>query len=154
MQLWRICRAAYRDSAFSGAGAEQTGGRWNDRGTPLVYASENLSLAALELFVHVAPNCLPDDLIAIRATLPDTVTSEELSVSGLPKSWREYPAPAELPALGMAWLRRGKSLVLLVPSAINPVERNILLNPAHRERSLLQIHETIPFRFDPRMFGK
>lgn len=154
MIIWRICRAKYEASAFSGMGAEKTGGRWNYKGQSVVYASENLSLAVLELFVHVAPNIIPTDLISVRATFPDSIPTERVAVDDLPSYWRDYPAPSELQEIGSNWLRRQKSLILIVPSAINPLESNILVNPSHPAISRLKVSAGQPFRFDPRMFGK
>lgn len=154
MDLWRICRAKHETGAFTESGAEKTGGRWNHKGHPMVYASENLSLAALELFVHVSPEIIPADLISIRGRLPNSVSAVELVESNLPNNWREYPAPVELQTIGTDWLRSGKSLVMVVPSAINPLERNFLLNPSHPEIKKLKINNRQPFQFDPRMFGK
>lgn len=154
MKVWRICRSKYQSSAFNGAGAERTGGRWNHKGHQVIYTSENLSLAALELFVHVSPGCLPEDLISICGHLPDNVSIEELKISDLPKDWRAYPASDELKKLGCDWLASMSSLVLRVPSAINPIEANILLNPAHPEMNKLTIQPAQSFHFDARMFGK
>ncbi len=78
----------------------------------------------------------------------------EIVESDLPNNWREYPAPEELQTIGTDWLRGMKSLVLVVPSAINPQEKNILLNPAHQEMKKLKVETSQPFQFDPRMFGK
>ena len=154
MDLWRICRSKYEASAFTGSGAEQTGGRWNFKGFPIIYSSENLSLATLEMFVHVSPETLPADLISVRGILPDSISAEEIQESDLPSNWRDYPAPVDLQALGTEWLRKRSSLALRVPSAINPQERNILLNPAHPEIKKLKVESGRPFHFDPRLFGK
>ena len=154
MDVWRISRSKYEPSAFTGYGAETTGGRWNYKGHPIIYTSENLSLAALELFVHVSPGTMPADLISIRGKLPDSVSVEEIKDSDLPGNWREYPAPAELQTIGTDWLHGQTSLVLIVPSAINSLEKNILLNPAHPEIKKLKVENGQPFQFDPRMFGK
>jgi RES domain-containing protein len=154
MDVWRICRSKYAASAFSGRGAEKTGGRWNHKGYAMVYASENLSLAALELFVHVSPGTMPADLVSIRGELPDSVSIEEIDEAALPDNWRVYPAPAALQRLGTEWLLGQTSLVLIVPSAITLLERNILLNPAHPEIKQLRLEAGRPFHFDPRMFGK
>jgi len=154
MDVWRICRSKYETSAFTGGGAEKTGGRWNHKGRAMIYASENLSLAALELFVHVSPGIIPADLISVRGKLPDSISAEEIKASDLPRNWREYPALAELQTMGTDWLRGQTSLVLIVPSAINSLEKNILLNPAHREFRKLKVENGQPFHFDPRMFGK
>jgi len=120
----------------------------------MVYASENLSLGALELFVHVAPGNIPADLISIRGKLPDLISTSEIVEIQLPKNWREYPAPVELQSIGTDWLRGRTSLVLIVPSAINSLEKNLLLNPQHPQFKRLKVEMGQPFRFDPRMFRK
>lgn len=154
MKVWRICKSKHRSLAFSGLGAEKTGGRWNYKGYPVVYTSENLSLAALELFVHVSPESIPADLIAICGALPDSVSIKEVKISDLPAGWRQYPALAKLKQIGTDWISGQSSLALKVPSAINSQEMNILLNPAHSEMKKLKIGDEQPFHFDPRLFGK
>jgi RES domain-containing protein len=42
--------------------------------------------------------------------------------------------------------------VLVVPSAIVPQERNVLLNPAHRDFRVIRRGAPEPFSFDPRMW--
>jgi len=54
-EAWRIVKAKHAATAFSGEGAAKTGGRWNSRGVPVVYASSTKSLAALETLVHLNP---------------------------------------------------------------------------------------------------
>jgi len=53
MILYRICKAKYAKTAFSGAGGLDAPGRWHHKGQAIVYASATLSLAALEYFVHL-----------------------------------------------------------------------------------------------------
>ncbi len=154
MDVWRICRSKHEASAFRGRGAEKTGGRWNHKGHAMVYTSQNLSLAALELFVHVSPGSMPADLVSLRGQLPDWVSIEQIDEAALPDNWRVFPAPTELQRLGTEWLLGQTSLVLIVPSAITPLERNILLNPAHPEIKQLSLEAGRPFHFDPRRFGK
>lgn len=149
---WRICRARYLHSAFTGVGAESSGGRWNSRGVRMVYASANLSLAALELFIHVEPRMVPNDLISLRASIPATASVRRVHEEELPANWHVYPAPTALQELGSAWVNSAESLALLVPSAANPEESNVLLNPQHHEMADVHIHPPKPFRFDPRMF--
>ena len=50
---WRIIKARYAKSAFDGEGARQFGGRWNSPGVPIIYTSSSMSLAALEMLVHL-----------------------------------------------------------------------------------------------------
>jgi RES domain-containing protein len=66
--VWRITRAAYQ--ALDGEGARLHGGRWNPEGVPVVYTSTTLSLAALEYLVHVDPEDVPGDLVAMRIRIP------------------------------------------------------------------------------------
>jgi RES domain-containing protein len=152
MLVWRICKQKRVHDAVSGIGAEQHGGRWNHKGDRLVYTSTSLSLATLELFVHLQPNDLPDDLYAVMATIPDAASTEVLTIADLPKNWRDYPAPASLQDIGSIWIHEQRSLILIVPSAVNPEERNLLLNPLHREIATISDIQSKPFQFDPRMW--
>ena len=152
MQVWRICAQRHVPSALSGIGAEKHGGRWNHKGDRMVYTSSSLSLATLELFVHLEPACLPNDLYSIVVTIPDTASFEELSLADLPANWRNYPAPATLQDIGSQWLRERRSLVLAVPSAMNPEEKNFLLNPLHPQSGTVVDIVSKPFHFDPQMW--
>ena len=50
---FRITKTKYLESAFSGDGARLTEGRWNRVGSRMVYLGSSLSLATLELFIHI-----------------------------------------------------------------------------------------------------
>ncbi|MBV9505575.1 MAG: RES domain-containing protein [Acidobacteriia bacterium] len=52
-------------------GATVAGGRWNPIGTPMLYAAEHLSLACLEILVHLDKGQLPRDYVWSKAELPD-----------------------------------------------------------------------------------
>ena len=151
IEVWRICSRRHARDAFSGSGARLYGGRWNPPGVALVYTAGSLSLAALELFVHLDPADLPPDLVAISATIPDGVAVETIAMDSLPPRWREYPAPPATQEIGKQWASRGETAVLSVPSAVIPQERNLLLNPAHPRFSRVQVHRPERFRLDPRM---
>ncbi len=150
MQVWRVCSKKYQ--RFDGAGARLYGGRWNAPGIAVVYASDSLALAALELFVHVDVDLMPTDLVAVKADIPDNLETITLKAERLPRNWRRYPAPDTLKAIGTAWAARCASAILTVPSAIIPEEHNYLLNPAHRDFKHVRLHKPIPFHFDPRMW--
>ena len=149
MELWRLCRR--RHAAFDGEGARRAGGRWNRKGSAVVYASESLSLAALELLVHCDPSLLPTDLVAIRAKVPDGVAIRRVEEKDLPRDWRAYPAPPSLAEIGTAWIAAGDTAVLTVPSCLVPKERNALLNPAHGEFRRIRVGRPEAFSFDPRL---
>ncbi len=150
---WRLTTRRDPAAAFDGEGARLYGGRWNRVGTPLVYASEHLSLAVLELFVHLDPEDAPRHLYRFRVELPDDAV-ERLPRARLPRRWREHPAPDATAALGSEWAARGGRLALAVPSAIVPDESNFLLNPAHPRFRELDVGAGEPFSLDPRMWKR
>ncbi len=149
MRVWRLCKKAH--AIFDGEGARRAGGRWNRRGAPIVYTSQSLSLAALELLVHADPAFLPGDLVAIPADVPDALRIESIEAAALPRDWRRYPAPEALADRGSEWARAARSPVLSVPSAIVPQERNFLLNPAHPDFRRIRPGKPEPFDFDGRL---
>lgn len=150
MISWRLCRRPY--ARMDGEGARRYGGRWNRRGTPVVYLASSLSLACLEYFVHVASDLLPADLVSLRVTIPDDAPREVIERSTLPRSWRHYPGPESLQDLGDDWASRGDSLVLTVPSVVLPEETNVLLNPRHPRMTDVLAARPRAFSFDPRMW--
>jgi RES domain-containing protein len=157
MRVWRICRAPYADEAFSGEGARRFGGRWNSRGVRMVYASTSLSLAAIELFVHLEPGQAPSDLVYLSATLPDGEPARTIQQTELPPDWwsDDIAVSGESAReLGDAWIRSRSSLAMQVPSVPIRVEWNVLLNPLHSRMSEMQIEPAQPFVFDARMFQR
>ncbi len=152
MKVWRLCKRAH--AAFDGEGARRAGGRWNRRGTPVVYASQTLSLAALEMLVHADLSLLPPDLVAIAAELPEALAVARIEEAALPRSWRHYPPPEALARLGTDWARGLSSAALSVPSALVPAERNFLLNPLHPDFRKIRVGRPEPFSPDPRLYRK
>ncbi len=152
MRVWRLCRRKH--AAFDGEGARLAGGRWNRKGTAVVYVSETLSLAALEYLVHLDIALAPDDLVAAPAEIPDALPVTRLEAADLPRGWRRYPAPEALGELGTAWASARRTAVLSVPSAVVPQERNLILNPAHPDFPKIRPHPPERFSFDPRLLGR
>jgi RES domain-containing protein len=150
--LWRICKRRRASTAFDGEGAKLYPGRWNPKGVPVVYCASSLSLATLEYFVHVNPEEVPDDLVSIRAELPESVAIERVDRKALPRTWRDYPAPGKLKDIGGEWADSKRSVVLEVPSVVTPGEANLVINPIHPEFARLTPARPEAFAFDPRMF--
>ena len=150
MRVWRIASAAY--ASFDGEGARRYGSRWTPRGHPAIFTSATLSLAVLERFVNTDPDLEPGTLVSIAVDIDAAIHVEVVDPGELPADWRVYPAPASLAARGERWLRGLTSAVLSVPSAVVPVERNFVINPAHADFATLTIHPPEPFSFDPRMW--
>lgn len=150
--LWRLVKTRHAATAFSGDGARRYGGRWNARGTSVVYLSGGLSLAALELFVHLTPEDARLQFSAIRVDVPAAIAAAQLSVAELPANWRDEPPPDSCKALGSNWIEKAEAALLRVPSIIVPSEFNYLLNPAHQDFRKIIAHAPQPFGFDARMW--
>ncbi len=152
IRVWRLCKRKYAAQAFTGQGAKLYGGRWNEEGLAMVYTADSLALAALETFVHLDPELLPNDYVAVAADLPAQLRLTRLRLNDLPADWRRYPAPDVLRGIGSDWLRARKAAVLAVPSVVVPQEENYLLNPEHKDFGKIVRHVAVPFKFDPRMW--
>lgn len=147
---WRITRKKYLDQAFSGEGAKIWGGRWNPAGYPAVYCAENLSLAILELIVHLEDDIDIESFIAIPVSY-DSKTVRTLEYSQLPEAWDHLPISPASMRIGKEWLDEKKFLALKVPSIIVPIDSNYILNPLHPDFSQIKIGEPQEIRFDPRI---
>ncbi len=124
---------------MSGTGAFRSGGRWNSPGRHVVYASGHLSLAMLELLVHVddaeALLGIPHSYRSIGFTADDVAT---LAEDDLPSAWNARPEARASKLAGDEWLDSRSTLVLAVPSVIVPPDLryepsylNYLINPRH-----------------------
>jgi RES domain-containing protein len=152
MRVWRICNVRHAATAFSGEGARLFSARWNPAGVPMVYASTSLSLATIEVLVHLGAEDTPDELVSIEAELPvDEESCERIDLRGLPEDWRKEKHPA-LPLIGAEWVLARRSLVLLAPSVAVDGEWNALVNPEHPDAAKIKVAKAKPFRFDERMF--
>jgi RES domain-containing protein len=100
--------------------------------------------------VHVDPEIVPDDLVAITIDAPDDA-SEIVDAVSLPLGWERVPDHAACRDIGDAWLREGRSLALRVPSAPIPEEPNVILNPRHAAASSVRVVGERRFFFDPRL---
>ena len=149
--LWRIARAAH--TSLDGEGARLYGGRWSSQGIAVVYTASHLSLAALEYLVHIDPDDVPDDLVALGLQMPDDATELACGPADLPAGWRQTPPPPECQEVGDRWMREGQHPLLRVPSVLVPEESNVLINPAHSDARGIRVAVSRPFSFDPRLPG-
>lgn len=94
---------------------------------------------------------LPRDMVLIEVEIPLSVSMETIELGGLPKGWDGAVPIDATRVIGTEWQLRDASAVLSVPSAIVPHEHNYLLNPDHRDFSLIEFTAPVPFAFDPRL---
>lgn len=149
MIVYRISKKKWAKD-LSGTGAENAGGRWNPKGIPVLYTSVYSSLAILELLVHLDHDLLPNDLVVSRIFIPDG-SVKELSLADLPKNWRDSPAPDPLKEWGRNWINANVHLALKVPSAVNPLEHNYILNVKHPLFSQVSVDRSAITRLDSRL---
>ena len=150
--VWRMLTARFADNAFSGEGARLFGGRWNLKGTPIVYTAGSQSLAVLEMMTQDEP--LRARYLMIPAMLPKELKIDKVVSSQLPANWREPGAREQLQKIGGDWVKSGSSAVLVVPSAVIPAESNYLLNPLHPAFKKIEFGPPEAFLSDPRLIRR
>ena len=129
------------------------GGRWNLPGTRMVYCSQSLALATLEVLVNL-PSISPLQQYVSISVEFDERLCVILAGDDLPDDWAAKPPSRSSQLLGTAWTESARSLILAVPSAVIASERNYLINPSHPEFPSLDIGEPTAFPFDSRLSGQ
>ena len=154
VQLWRIASESpnYKAIDRTGKGAEVTGGRWNQKGTPMLYAATSISLAVLEVVVHLPQAPFPLNRYLIQIDVPDDVWEARASIDYLtaPGGWDAEPTGLTSREFGDVWAKSGGMLLQAVPSTMVPREQNVLINPYHPDAVKLTITNTGKFLFDGR----
>jgi RES domain-containing protein len=153
--VYRIGTHKARTLPDLGYGSTLQSGRWHltpPDGLPVVYAGGSRAICQLEKRVH-CNGVTPINLIMLALQMPvgaPLQTLEDLGIV-LPPDWIDQQALTQ--DVGVAWRKSGSGLGLWVPSAVEPDEFNLVLNPSHRAYGSIGL--TIlrdPFAFDPRMF--
>lgn len=153
--VWRIAADTkdYTADDLTGKGAETTGGRWNHKGTAMLYTATSRALAALETFVHLNSGGLPLNryLVAIEIENDLWNAARVETAATLPVGWDAEPASLTSIDLGTAWVKASTSLLLSVPSVIVPEEVNILINTRHPDAAKISATKVRKWLYDPRM---
>jgi RES domain-containing protein len=153
--VWRIAVEAqtYPADDLSGTGAKMTGGRWNSKGTPMVYCSSNIALATLETVHYLRSGGLPFNRYLVRIDVPDPVWDAREVLDPLPAGWDAIPAGLAARTAGDGWSASGASALLIVPSVIVPDENNVLINPQHGDAAAIIATTLKRWIYDPRFFS-
>ena len=117
----------------------------------MVYTAEHLSLAMIEYLAHLDAGRPPADLMLATADIPDDIAVLRFKPSDLPSTWRNYPAPDALQAIGDRFAQELQACVLIVPSVLAITDNNWILNPAHPNFGKLSLNSAKPFDYDPRL---
>lgn len=111
-----------------------------------MYFSLALSLACLEQLVHLSTDEIPDDYRYTSIDLRD-----EPEVADFHGSLTDIDATRRY---GSRWALDQRSLAILVPSVVIPIEFNLLLNPLHSAFTTIEWPAAQPFAFDARLLNK
>jgi RES domain-containing protein len=139
VKVWRISKTRFAgtvDEMLNGEGARRFGGRWNSVGVPAVYCAETSSLAALEILIHLAGEDWPPHSI-LDIEIADALIVEPTG------------STHDTRAAGDGLLAR--SLAFAVPSAVNGLERTVVINPDHRDFRRIRVGRIRPFVLDRRL---
>lgn len=152
MKTWRFHRNVY--DPFDTTGAYTYGGRWNPRGTPVLYTSLTYAGGLLELLAHAsAPRRPPRNHIASLIDVPDDGGVVIVESPYLP-AWENLDDYSTARELAASWLETGQSLCLEVPSVPGaPIERNLVINARHPAFGELKVLKTVEPVLDPRIWG-
>lgn len=153
--VWRIAADTkdYTADDLTGKGAEITGGRWNQKGTAMLYTATSRALACIETFVHLNSGGLPLNRYLVAIEIEDDLwkAARIETVTTLPVGWDAEPASLTSIGLGTGWVKASTSLLLSVPSVIVPEEANILINTHHPDIAKIKAKKVRKWLYDPRM---
>jgi RES domain-containing protein len=153
MRVFRIANKRYIRS-LTGIGAERFGGRWNHKGTRVVYTAASRALAMAETAVQPNFDILPDKYHIAEIEVPDDLPVYDIDLKSI-FNGGEWTSPEALP-LTKSWgthlISRKKFPVIKAPSVVVKGDFNYLLNPYHPDFDRIKIIDTEPFVFDSRLF--
>jgi RES domain-containing protein len=151
MKVYRIAKGRYAED-LTGIGAEMYGGRWNSKGTKMVYTASSIALAMAEVAVHVPFGLLPKDYSVICLEVPadsmSVITGDD--IKGV--HWKSHPPSHITQKIGDTFVALNRALLLKVPSAVVQGDFNFLINPLHPKMAKVKILEVTAFEFDVRLF--
>ncbi|MBC3787798.1 RES family NAD+ phosphorylase [Spirosoma utsteinense] len=136
--LYRIIRDKYRQEPLSVVGSRLFGGRWNPKGTGVLYATSTPELGLVETLAH-APAVRYEDLPTywvFSLEVPDDI--RYFSRDQLPAYWQDETYERTQAWL-TPWLSLPEQLGVAVPSVLVPLSYNVLLHPAHPLFDKIQI---------------
>lgn len=149
MLVYRLSKEKYKDQ-LSGKGAAFRGGRWNSKGTEIIYAAENRALAMAEVAVYASVQTIPNSYWMLTIQLPEV--PDIFQIHDLPESWNSFPHIISTKYIGDQLVSENTRLSLKVPSAVVNGDWNVLINPNHSLFDKVKIIDAVAFHFDRRLF--
>lgn len=125
--------------------------RWNADNMYILYTASSVSLACLELLVHIKPISHLNKYSVTTIEIPGNLKIQEVGHGQLPGDWNKKYHP-QCRKIGEGWYSKKQSPVLCVPSAIIHQEKNFLINTLHPDFGKLKVLDISKFNFDQRLF--
>ncbi|MBD0278756.1 MAG: RES family NAD+ phosphorylase [Bacteroidota bacterium] len=147
MYVYRIALEKYAGALV----ASGVAARWNSKDVKVIYTASTRALACLENVVHRSAIGLQANFRTMIIEIPEGLPVTTVKKNQLPADWHLFENYPHTQDLGDAWISKGETAVLQVPSAIIPEEHNYLLNPAHQDFKKVKLIRTEKFEFDPRI---
>lgn len=140
-----------RHKIFDGQGAALYGARWNSPGRRVIYAAESYAGAMLEVLASANIGAIPKRHVWIEIAIGPDISIEEVTLRNL----RGWDAPDQLVSrkFGDRWYDEGRSTLLIVPSVVARLERNVLINQDHPGFRKLRSSRPRPVAWDRRLFA-
>ena len=151
MRVYRIGDPAGQFPVWNAEGAKRTSGRWHETGAEVIYASENYSTAMLEQLVHWN-GTLPPNQHVVEITIPKGTSYEVVTPQTLPGCFSPDGEAAR--RFGHQWYEENRSAILIVPSVVARMERNVVTNCRHPEFSEIGVGLETPVGWDRRLFPR
>jgi RES domain-containing protein len=151
LRVWRFHNRRY--GALDATGASIYGGRWNQRGHAVLYASTSFAGGLLELLARAThPRVPPVNHVAALLDVPDDAGIEVLNPPYTP-GWDDLDDYSVSQEMASSWATTGASLCLDVPSVAGaPIERNFVINAGHPRFPNVVVEKTVDPLYDPRLW--
>ena len=150
MRAYRIGDPAGQFPVWSTEGTKRVSGRWHDAGSAVIYASEHYSTAMLETLAHW-DGAIPPNQHFIEITIPRGTSYEVVTADVVPDWYR--PSEEAARRFGRAWYAECRSALLIVPSVVARIERNVIINSRHPNFEGFTVGLETPVWWDRRLFS-
>ena len=144
MICYRVTPEPFAHS-LAGTGARRHGGRWNRKGTAILYTSNSTALCLLEILVNVRQEYLPF-FHRMVIEVPDALVDQADPVF--------YPEVERSREHGELCVQHNRWVATRVASSVLATSEdafNLLLNPNHPEFARVQLIESLPLPIDSRL---
>jgi len=153
LEVYRLTTGKYKDE-LSGMGAYLFGGRWNSKGTEIIYTAANRSLAMVEVAIKLDTYEMSKDFHMLTIYIPDNLKAIKFSVEDLPYNWNSFPRIPETKYIVDNIVQENRYCLIQVPSVVVRGDSNYLINPKHKNFHKIKIIDSVKFPFDDRLFYK